>query len=314
MSSKPEQTRPVSLPQRCADSCREFCCCWNDFWFFAPTVHPLGGKLDVTRVAMCVAAFLFFASTFGDTGYWYSAGAPQSSGNLSTFLQTSDLAADSAWTLSPLFLTESSLVFYVFLVIGMLLSVAVAAGRGGVIAGIALWVCVVTLGNRAMFLSGISESLLSLGLFGLMFGCGREPESWLRSLSGRLIAVQATVVAVATSLAMFSRDVWWNGLGAFALASPVEDRAIDWTAGQSLLANTAVHDGITHALAFGLPIGLLLAWSGRTSLAGKTILMLWCLVVALLGSHWLYGIVFAATFTAIRPSTYSRRPDICPGD
>ena len=303
MSSKPDHIRSASRPQRCVEFCRELYLCWDDFWFAAQPVRPIGGRLDVTRVALCVAALIFFGSSFGDADYWYSAGAPQSASNLSAFLQTSGLAADSAWTLSPLFLTESSLVFYAFLAFGMLLSVAVAVGRGGVIAGVTLWVCVVALGNRALLLWGVSESLLSLGLFGLMFRCGHDPVPWLQSLSARLIAVQATVVAIATSLAMFSRDVWWNGLGAFALASPVEDRTIDWTAGQSLLAIETVHDCVTHAIAFGLPIGLLLAWNRRTSLIGKSILMLWCLVVALLGSHWLYGIVFAATVTAIRPST-----------
>ena len=98
---------------------------------------------------------------------------------------------------------------------------------------------------------------------------------------------------------MLAGRVWFNGLGAYALAAPSPDRTIDWT--NTILLHPLVHESLTHLMIVSLPIGLLMCWIERTNRLGKTILLLWCLIVALLGSLWLYAATMAVMVMAIDP-------------
>jgi hypothetical protein len=124
-----------------------------------------------------------------------------------------------------------------------------------------------------------------------------------------LIAVQISLVALGTFITMLGGRVWFNGLGAYALAAPWQDRTINWTGENSLLVNTIVHESLTHAIVFALPIGLLLAWLVATTRYGKTVLTIWCLAIACLGSLWLYAASFAVMVWAIAPSTATPHGD-----
>ena len=195
----------------------------------------------------------------------------------------------------------------------------VAAGRGGRIACWSLWLLLVGWANRAMIISGLAETLLSLGLFasaiappqsswGFLFARGDRGDQidWTAGFSERLIAVQITVIGCATFVTMLAGRVWFNGIGAYALAAPVEDRTIDWTDPDSLFVNGSIHESITHLLVIALPIGFVLAWLPKTNRIGQAVLIGWCAVVALLGSHWLYAAAFAAMVLAIRPAAGER--------
>jgi hypothetical protein len=84
------------------------------------------------------------------------------------------------------------------------------------------------------------------------------------------------------------------------LIAPVEDRNLALGRADSIFANYLIHDTLTHLLVLALPIGILLAWCRPRSWAGPMIVVGWCAVVAILGSHWLYGITFASMTLAIR--------------
>jgi hypothetical protein len=161
-----------------------------------------------------------------------------------------------------------------------------------------------------MILAGLTESLLSLGLFasaiappGALWATWSKRQRcvlhWTAGFSQRLLATQVSVVLIATVTTMLAGRVWFNGLGAYALAAPSPDRTIDWT--NTVLLHPLVHESLTHLMVVSLPIGLLLSWNERTNRLGKTILLLWCLVVALLGSHWLYATTIAIMVIAIDP-------------
>jgi hypothetical protein len=109
-----------------------------------------------------------------------------------------------------------------------------------------------------------------------------------------------SVVLIATATTTLGGRVWFNGLGAYALAAPSPDRTIDWT--NTILLHPLVHESLTHLMVASLPIGLLLSWITRTHRLGKAILLLWCLIVALLGSHWLYAMTLAIMVTTIDPN------------
>lgn len=287
---------------------------WDRFWFEPEPVFGLARL----RGALCVITALYFISAWADAAFWYAEGGPFSPINTSRFWQTANLQDEASWNLSPLFLTASPWVYQAYLVVGMVLSVIVFAGRGGRVAAFALWLFVVGWANRAMILSGLAETMLSLGLFAAAIApaspawakAGSPPMChWTTRLANRLTAVQITVVGLLTTATMLGGRIWFNGLGAYALAAPKEDRTIDWTGDESWLLEPFVHETLTHLIVVALPLGLCLAWNRRTSTIGKAIVVGWCVVIASLGSLWLYAATFAVMALAIKPLGLGRSGD-----
>jgi hypothetical protein len=266
------------------------------------------------RGLLCLITAIYFASSWSDAPFWYSDGGPLSPTRVSTFLQTGGLEDAARWIVSPLFLTGSAWIYRLYLVIGVAACAIVAAGRGGKAACWLLWLLLVGWANRAMILSGLTETLLSLGLFAAAIAppapsWQRTPSAndendefvdWRAGFSQRLMAVQITLIGLATFVTMLGGRVWFNGIGAYALAAPLEDRSIDWTT-RAWFVNPMVHELLTHAMVIALPLGFALAWLHRTNRIGQSILIGWCIVVALLGSHWLYASAVATMVMAIRP-------------
>ncbi len=279
---------------------------WDRFWFLPASV----ARVARLRAVFCVLAIMYFVSAWGDAGYWFADGGPLSNQRVATFLRSAGLEDAANWIISPLFLVKSSWLYHAYLVFGVLLAVAAAMGRGGRLVPWMLWIVFVGWANRAMILSGLAETLLSLGLFAVaiapqsnykwpMAATQGAPAHWLARFAERLLAAQATVIFVATFVTMLAGRVWFNGLGAFALAAPAQDRTWDLT--QSVLASPGIHEGLTHLLVMLIPIGMTLAWFPETNRVGKVLLCLWCAVVAILGSLWLYGLTLAAMVMAIQP-------------
>ena len=282
---------------------------WDQFWFIPIPADTIA----FVRGVICLITFCYLVSCWSDLEFWYGDDGPFTPDRIATFLETGGVEESAAWILSPLFLTDSVTVYRVTLLLGMALAWIVALGGGGRVACVMLWLVLVSWANRAMILSGLTETLLSLGLFAAAIAPPRvawiptsrrdaAPETdWTARFAERLMAVQITLVGAATMITMLAGRVWFNGIGAYALAAPVQDRSIDWTVEGSLFVNGFVHESLTHALVLALPIGLAMAWIPASSRVGKAVLVLWCAAVALLGSHWLYASIFAAMVLAIRP-------------
>jgi len=278
---------------------------WDQFWFSPTTPDTV---LPI-RVLLCLITIAFFVSSWPDIEWWYGSAASLSTDQTATFLTEAGLQRESRWILSPLYLTDNEYVYRGYLAAGMVVALIVLAGRGGRTAGFLLWGLFVGWANRTLMLSSLAETLLSLSLFAVAIAPAWSPMRWFRhasrdapssddSMPGihwtnrfaeRLLVTQITVVGLATFATMLAGRVWWNGLGAYALAAPVEDRTIDWSS--SFLAVPLGHDLLTFGLVAALPVGLGLGWLGKR--AGIVILVSWSLVVALLGSHWLYAATFA---------------------
>jgi hypothetical protein len=114
------------------------------------------------------------------------------------------------------------------------------------------------------------------------------------------MAAQVTLLAGATFVTMLAGRVWFNGMGAYALAAPTQNRTIDWTR-FAAFRNPLAYESITHLLIFMLPLGLMLAWLPKTNRTGQIILVLWFAAVGALGSHWLYAATMATMVLSIRP-------------
>ncbi len=258
---------------------------------------------------------IYFASSWSDVAFWYSGEGPFSPARVATFLRTSGLEDAATWIVSPLFLAKSAWLYHLYLVIGIVFAFLVTAGRGGRLAVWALWLLLVGWANRAMILAGLTETLLSLGLFAsaiappgaiwaIFSNRSQLGTHWLAGFSQRLIATQVSIVLIATFMTMLAGRVWFNGLGSYALAAPARDRTIDWTNSSLVFGN--VHEALTHLIVLAIPVGLLLAWIGKTQRIGQLILVTWCLIVAMLGSLWLYGLTMAAMVMAIGPISRTR--------
>jgi hypothetical protein len=276
---------------------------WDRFWFSPTSVQQIG----LLRGVLCVITAIYFVSCWGDAAFWYADQGPLSSERVATFLQTSGLDDAARWIVSPLFLSNSPIVYRIYLAVGIAMTVVVASGRGGRWPGWVLWLLLVGWANREMLLSSLTESALSLGLFAsaiappapLMPRRNRDDQRhWMAGFAARLMAVQATVIAGATWVTMLGGRVWFNGLGAYALAAPAQDRTIDWTQ-FAWFRNPIVYESLTHLLVLVLPIGLTLAWRPSSSRIGKAMLLAWCLVIATLSSHWLYTATLATMLMAV---------------
>lgn len=281
---------------------------WDRFWF----AESDGRQVSQVRCLLALITAVYFFSCWTDAAFWYTNDGPLSAVRLSTFLETADLESEASWIVSPLFLAKSLWIYHAYLVVCAVTAGVVAFGRGGRIAPWLLWLLFVGWANRTMFAGGLAETLISLGLFAaaiapprILFGSnslGQEDmRCWTANFAERLIGVQISLFGLATFLTMLGGRIWFNGLGAYALAAPVQDRSIDWT--NSWLGLTFVHETLTHLLLFALPVGFWLTWRQSTHRIGQTILLTWCLAIALLGSHWLYAAVFATMVLAIRSNS-----------
>ncbi len=290
--------------------------CWDRFWFQPAPIRPIAR----VRGVLCLLAAAYFVSAAADAEFWYAKDRTFSPDNTARFWQIAGLEAEASWSVSPLFLTDRVWIYHAYLVVGIVVALTVLSGRGGRAAAWFLWLLFVGWANRAMILSGLAETMISLGLFAAAIAppaplwCkDQEQRHWTAQLATRLIAVQVTLIGALTFVTMLGDRIWFSGVGAYALAAPAEDRTINWMAADSWLQSPMIHESLTHLLVIALPLGLVLAWRtspnrtsardlSKTNHVGQAIVLAWCLVVALLGSMWLYMAAFAAMTLAIRPS------------
>ncbi|MDF1841178.1 MAG: hypothetical protein P1U77_07060 [Rubripirellula sp.] len=278
---------------------------WDRFWFTPDSI----GRMAFVRGLLSIIAAFYFVSCWGDVGFWYADQGPLSSERVASFLQTSGLTAPARWIVSPLFLSSSVLVYRAYLIAGICLSVLSLTGRGGRAIPWLLWIFVVGWANRAMLLSSLTESALSLGLFATAIAppgpitaksLAADRKHWTAGFASRVMGAQVTLLAGATCVTMLAGRVWFNGMGAYALAAPTQNRTIDWTR-FAAFRNPLVYESITHLLIFMLPLGLMLAWLPKTNRTGQIILVLWFAAIGALGSHWLYAATMATMVLSIRP-------------
>lgn len=295
----------------------------TDFWF-QPT--PIG-RLQGVRRALCVVTAIYFLSAWSDVPTWFAADSPASSQRLSDFFRSAELTNDAAWMLSPLFawdamlagtsLSESTLVYRLYLAAGILL--AVLAGWSDVIAArfrsptmkrllvgslpmVLLWVWFVGWANRVVLLAGTVEPVLSVSLATLAIAPighvgQKQSRSWRSRLSERLLGVQATLLALATTTTMIASPTWWSGTGAYALVAPVEDRFFDVR--ETVFEMALVYETINLLLIVLLPLGALFAWRPTSRKTGIAMVMVWAVLVGLLSANVLYAATLAIIATRI---------------
>ena len=300
---------------------------WSAFWF---SPSPLG-TLGFVRRALCVVTAIYFASALGDIETWFQRGAPASSANLATFFRTAELTSDARWMVSPLFVWdalfagsvwgESAIVYRGYLLLGILLALLVAVSDrmdrvnlpsrvskllGSCWPSVLLWIWFVGWANRIVLVAGIVEPVLSVSLAALAIApiahrmtgqSGPESLSWRTTLSRRLLAVQASLIGILTTATMLASPTWWNGMGAYALIAPVEDRLFDVRG--SFFESPLVYELTTALIVCALPVGIAFAWQPPWRRIGIGLILAWCFLVALLSANVLYAVTLGIIASTI---------------
>jgi len=268
---------------------------WDRFWFgevgTGLTLRPL-------RIGMAVMAIAYFASHWADVGRWFSGTGVLGSEALGQFLLEAQLGEAVRWRLSPLYWIESTWILRGYLVVGMLLAAAWPWVRITRAVGVALWLMVVGMANRAFMISGLEELVLVWGIAYLAIAPPDGSEHWTGSLALRLIQVHLTLWLVVTGLTMLSAEAWWEGTGAMALVAPAEDRRFDLV---DSFSGTILLEGTTHAVVLVALVAPVLLWLPAVRALGFGLATFWSLGLALLTSQFTLFVGLAVLLWAFRP-------------
>lgn len=248
-------------------------------------------RLRWVRAGLMGIAAAYLGSCFFDAGLWFGADGWINNSRVSRFLEAAELQSEARWYLSPLWWTDSLVATYALLAAGVALSIAVAAQRVPTSLTWLVWFVTVAVANRYMMLASVAEAWLSMSLFGMAIASTTKTNSWWTGFGVTWMKIQFTALGIATALSMWSEETWRVGTGAIAMTQPASQRIIDWT--ESPLTSTLLHDGVSLYLIAAIPTGLWMLWTGRKRFGGIA-LVVWAILVALLGSHFLYAAVFAA--------------------
>lgn len=305
---------------------------WTEFWFRPTPIQ----SLRRVRQALCAVTAVYFAAAIGDVPTWLTGDGPATSSRLADFFRAAELTTDARWMLSPLYawdalfagssLAESTTVYRTYLLLGIALAVGVACADQiaakmrsalvsrlleGSVPVVLLWIWFIGWANRIVLLAGIVEPLLSISLAALAIapiglagdGCSI---SWRTRLATRLLAVQATLIAVATTATMIASPTWWNGTGAYAVVAPVEDRFFDVR--ESFFENAWIYESASLLLVVLLPLGVFLGWRPTTRRSGIVLIAVWAILVALLSANVLYAATLGIIATTLGKGDISHAP------
>lgn len=270
---------------------------WDRFWFGQVGT---GVTLRPVRIGMAVLAIAYFGSHWADIGRWFSGTGLLGGETVGQFLLEAQLGEAVRWRLSPLHWIESTWILRGYLVVGMLLAVAWPWVRVTRAVGVALWLMVIGLANRAFMISGLEELVLVWGIAYLVIAPPDGSEHWTGSLALRLIQVHLTLWLVVTGLTMLSAEAWWEGTGAMALVAPAEDRRFDLV---DSFSGAMLLEGTTHAVVLVALVAPILLWLPAVRSLGFGLATFWCLGLALLTSQFALFVGLAVLLWAFRPRT-----------
>ncbi|MEM9367462.1 MAG: hypothetical protein AAGD07_15835 [Planctomycetota bacterium] len=270
-------------------------------WWFRPIDISC---FEWTRVLLAIACAGYFVGGMTDLSVWFGDAGWLRTDHVAGFLRLADLSSEAQTSISALFLTDRSWGYCLHLIIGCTLSVLWVlpmAGKHRSWIGAILWLCVAMWANRLLWVAGWSDKVLSMSVFVIALA-GMRPRSSFEAFAVRLFACQTTCVLAMTTATMLAWDVWWDGTGSVALAANTGNRVLDLTGW--LTIRPWFYEGITHALIVVPILGLMLLWTGPGSQVQRNLgtgaLISWCVCVALLGNHWLLGLVIASGILAVR--------------
>jgi len=281
------------------------------FWF--ADRHETS-SLRFVRSGLSIVAIWYFVSHWSDINTWFATEGILSSIRIGGFLDAADLTSDATWRWSPLYLTGSGVALRAYLVIGIFLAIATPFTRSTRVPAIMLWLWCVWLSNRSLMVSGPEELVLCFGLGYLAIASPKDLQkrdlvgsesprslacSWTTAFSRRLLQVHTSLLIGLTGLTMLSAKIWWDGTGSVSVAAPIGRRLINIT---ELITNPTIHELLTHAIIILALVSPIAIWFNATRNAAFFGLLIWCLIMAVLSSQWMYLTTLAILLQSFRTS------------
>lgn len=262
---------------------------WNQFWFRPANRSRLLG----CRIAIAVACMVWILSLWSEATQWFSSGGVLNSEQSSRALDYEQISAWQYW--SPLWLTESSIAFQLWLGCGLVLGMLVALGIGTWISPLLLCLFAIATAHRLVWLAGLTEPLLVAYCGYLAVGQTKDSISWRINAAIRLMQAHTWIVIAAGLVSKLASLIWWRGEAVWWLASAGRSNLIgtDTLANRPLLVNALTHGWVTLDI---LTLWLLVVPSTRK--VGFVLGLLNCAAIGLVADQFVYSIAILAGLVA----------------
>ncbi|GAB5406621.1 MAG: hypothetical protein Aurels2KO_48520 [Aureliella sp.] len=263
---------------------------WDEFWF-KPTTETIAKR---TRISLAIFVAVWFASFLPTASTWFGADGILNLAHSSSLLGFAEVSRSLNW--SPLWLTDSILVYQAWLLGGIALALVVASGWGGRPAVAALSVMAIAWSHRIFWLTGpVEPAMMAMLMYVLVQPAtrvGKQDDS-LRSsnqLAVRLVQVHTWILLAAGCLSSLASLSWWRGEGAWWLAATGRSTLFTMTffEGRPWLVNLASHLLI---VMYGLTLWLLTKPAVRP--LGLIAAAILCMTLGLIGDQVLYAALLA---------------------
>lgn len=280
---------------------------WNRFWFSS---RPTRSLVPV-RLALCLVAAAWFGSFISHASAWFGTDGLLDASVSQKLLEFDQSPGWQNW--SPLWLSDSSALHSAWLFIGIVLSLLGAAGVGGRITLLVLWLWIVAWAHRISWLQTSVEPALVASIAYLIVEPGNsifdrraraaadtERQTWRAGLTLRLLQTHWWLLVAAGVLSQLASLIWWRGEGVWWLASAGRSNllSVDMFRGQPSFANLLSHACIAVQL---LALWLVTIPSAR--LIGIVLGGLVGCVYGLMADQLLYAAWLCAALVAFLPAT-----------
>ena len=273
---------------------------WNRFWF-SPACPS---QLTALRIAVCTVVCVWFLSFIPHADAWFGPLGLLSATVGHAMIQFEGIAAWQMW--SPLWWTDSKLVFQVFSACGALLSLICALGVGGRVSMSLLLLGCIALIHRIVWLSGPIEPAIVAFVGFLIVQPGTSVLSRRSSQSQPSIPTNIVLrlfqthwwillaAGVCSQLASFN---WWQGDAVWWLAASGRSNllSLPLLGGKLWLINL-----LTHAMVASQILAL---WLISTTVArplGILFGALACLGIGLIADQLLYAMLMGSCLLAFQ--------------
>jgi hypothetical protein len=215
-----------------------------------------------------------------------------------------DTGSQYRW--SPLFRATQPMAALAVCIVGFVASIATCLGIGARFAPFVAWLSLMTIHQRAPWLSMPGELLIAAGLFYLIIDTGRTVWSAVparddgvsrvtANLALRSVQVHFLLWLMFSMASMLQYNAWWNGTAVSLMSEQIQGlsgpipRTSPW--GQML----------THGMMFLQGVALLTLPRPTTVGIGVIAAILFALCVAIFAGDWMYALAILAMVVSFVP-------------
>jgi hypothetical protein len=270
---------------------------WDKFWFTPADPKPLG----FVRITWSLLTIAYLVSWFADIHVWFGSDGLLATPRIAELLQSAADEQPIFLRVSPLYWIQSEALLYGYLSLGIVLCFVAAAGIGGRISSLCVWLFVISIINRAPMLSGLCEPLLTMGWGYLTIHSGKEQNPLRFGISDNAPSLAANIALHLLQLHLFAWIllsvasqsgglVWWQGEAVWWLASEARSPALSlgW-----LGRNPYALNALTHAVIVSQLLALFMLWPREVRKIGVIALWIACALLMLVSDQMLYPIALA---------------------